>query len=507
MRRATPLRLLTATALAVLASAFAASVGSAATTPVTFAKAYSNLVAGKQFSITPQDVQSTSEGGYIALSTTQSAAETAPEVSWLLKLSSTGAAQSEQELGCLGTPPGDFADGVSVAQTADGGYVVAGSTIGCGSGSDCPPESGIQCALVEKVSSTGAVQWAKVYAAGAFGSALTRIRVTSDGGFIAVGTATTSAEANGGLILKLSSEGNVQWQRQLGPKSKTEALLNDVRQTSDGGYVVTGQVQTPNSSGQTHASVLVAKLSSSGSVEWQKRFNSFSKGVATASNTAQSIVQSTDGGYAVAGNWVSSKQPGECCSGALVLKLASTGKLQFQKAYSGGLFCFESGDGERCVNLGAIVNSIAQTSEGSYVLGGEANLKMEDGAPLVPWIAKISSEGALVSEHDYYESASTGRPISEFFAASALTSDGGVFGGGFTENSSNGDGELLAVKTEGAGLAGASCSVVHTATALTAKNPAFTEASESLPVVTTVSGSAASPATTVTTSVATQSDC
>jgi hypothetical protein len=50
-----------------------------------FVKSYSNLSGTTQFSVSPEDVQTTSDGGYIALGTTQSAT-TGVGVSWLVKL-------------------------------------------------------------------------------------------------------------------------------------------------------------------------------------------------------------------------------------------------------------------------------------------------------------------------------------------------------------------------------------------------------------------------------------
>ena len=503
-------RLLTLIALAMTTSVLVSPApASASTSALTFVKAYSNIVNTTQFALTPEDVQAASDGGYVGLAVTQSSSSTRPGVSWLLKLNASGGTQWQRALGCMSTPPGDYADGVSVAQAADGGYVVAGGTIGCGSGPNCPPSSGIACALVEKVSATGKVAWARVYHAGAAASALQKIRQTSDGGYIAVGTVTDASQNNAPLFLKLDSQGNVQWQRQLGPSGQIQALLNDVRQSADGGYVVTGELQTPSASGFPNQSVLAAKLDSGGGVLWERAFNSFaSRGIPNASENALSLIQSSDGGYVIAGNWGDATGPNQCCSGALLLKLNAAGNIRWQSAYSGGLYCFENGFNETCANLGAVAYSVHQTSDGGYVLVGDANLKLRDSIPLVPWIAKVDPSGNLLWQHDYYQANRfTGRPISEYFASAAPSSDGGFLGLGFTENASTGTGELFAVKTDSSGLAGAGCSDVHGATALNPVNPALTAVSESLPIATAVAPTGNSPATTMTTSVATQSDC
>jgi hypothetical protein len=476
-------------AVLLLASAPAAGA-------VTFVKAYSNFSGTTQFELTPEATQATSDGGYIALGLTQAASSTRAGVSWLLKLSSSGTPQWQRDLGCLSTPPGDYADGVSIVQTSDGGYVLGGGTIGCGSGSNCPALSGIQCALVEKVSSTGVVLWARVYNAGPNGSGITKIRQTSDGGLIAAGTIVGSGGVPGGLVLKLDGLGNVQWERRIAPGGSTQVLLNDVQQTSEGGYVVTGDLETPR------GSVLVVKLGSSGNIIWQRSF-----GAASSTSSAYSIVQSAGGGSLVAGLWDDSVN-GSCCSGALLLKLDSSGNIQWQTALSGGLYCFFNGFGETCANLSGLVYTAHQTADGGYVLTGDENLKLSDEVPIEPWIAKVDATGNLLWQHLYYQTnKSTGRPLSEYFADSAAASDGGFFALGFTENVVNGLGELFGVKTDSSGLAGSSCTDLHPGTALSPVAPSLTAAATSLPVSSTLTPVGGSPATTVATSVGTQSDC
>src|SRR5499427_735626 len=268
----------------------------------TFATAYSALVNGTQLNLTPEDVQATSDGGYIALAVTGSV--TGLGVNWLVKLSATGVPQWQEQVGCASPQgaPGDYADGVSVQQTADGGYVVAGGTIDCGSGSSCPPLSGRSCALVEKLDPAGRLTWARAYAAGPDGSALQQIRQTADGGYIAVGSFTDASQDTGALLLKLDSAGNVQWQKDLGPAGATGAYFNAVQQTADGGYVAAGAYYTPVA-GPAPTQVLVARFAADGSLAWQHGFASLgSAGAPTSVAVARSIISTADGGYAVAGN-------------------------------------------------------------------------------------------------------------------------------------------------------------------------------------------------------------
>ena len=73
--------------------------------------------------------------------------------------------------------------------------------------------------------------------------------------------------------------------------------------------------------------------------QWRLQFNHLSSsGSPDAGEHALSVIQSADGGFAVAGNWTNSTQPGQCCSGALLLKLQADGSIQWQNAYSGGVY-------------------------------------------------------------------------------------------------------------------------------------------------------------------------
>ena len=248
--------------------------------------------------------------------------------------------------------------------------------------------------------------------------------------------------------------------------------------------------------------MLVVKLDSSGKLQWQQGFNDF--GSQSGSATANSIVQTTDGGYLAAGHWFG---PGlSPTAGALLLKLDSSGSLQWQKAYSGGTYCYFNGFAEVCVPIGALVYSMHQASDGGYVLGGAGDLELLDSVPLVPWLAKVDLSGNLLWQNFYYQVYTTGRPLSQYFASAAPARDGGFIAVGFTEDYAKGLGLLYAVKTDSSGLCG-SCSEVHAATPLTAVDPALTTSKLSLPVSATAIPGVSSTSKTRTTAIIVKQDC
>src|SRR5438552_14358809 len=106
---------------------------------------------------------------------------------------------------------------------------------------------------------------------------------------------------------------------------------NSMQQTADGGYIVAGSTNSSGVPGHPHAWVL--KLDALGNVVWQKTYGG------VGPDGASSIDQTTDGGYIVAGSFmnstVSQKAP-------WVFKLDSTGNIVWQKTFSAGNDAFTS---------------------------------------------------------------------------------------------------------------------------------------------------------------------
>jgi len=171
----------------------------------------------------------------------------------------------------------------SIQQTSDGGYVVAGHI--------CTWQDGCQYShnfLVLKLTSGGDIEWQRGYGEGVARS----IQQTSDGGYIVAGyTASNLGDPGDLLVLKLTSNGYIEWQRRY-----EGGGASSVQQTSDGGYIVAGYYyisleEYPYES----IDYWVLKLTSSGDTEWQRKYGKSSL------NYANSIRETNDGGYIVAG--------------------------------------------------------------------------------------------------------------------------------------------------------------------------------------------------------------
>jgi hypothetical protein len=350
--------------------------------------------------------------------------------------------------------------------------------------------------LIERLDGSGNLVWARVYDAGAAGTAFTQIAQTGDGGYIAVGNATDLNQNTGALIVKLDGSGNVQWQRELGPTATSMAYFEAVRQTADGGYIAVGQVRDDTG----HMSVLAAKFDAAGNLTWQHGFNDLdANGNLTANENALAVLQTSDGGFAIAGSWNATTTPGSCCEGPLLLKLAPGGAIEWQKAYAGKVYCFFNGFSETCTAIGGVAYSLQQTADGGFVLAGDSNVELLDETPLEPWLARVDATGALVWQESVYQvNPATSRPLSEYFSSTALNPVGPA-AIGWTENLSNGLGELLGVQTDTTGAVG-SCVQVHPASLLAATDPGVVQLTPGLGVTTGTSSLSTAPVQTLVTS-------
>ena len=465
----------------------------AAATPVTYVKTYANFVPNttQQKDVTPHGVQATSDGGYILLASTPASGNNNPTVNWLVKTDSFGNPQWQKELGCFTAPPGDYTIGVSVQQAADGGYIVGGGAINVGA--NCGTGGSEQLAIAEKLDSGGNLVWSKSYSIGRYGAGITAIKQTMDGGFIATGGKyAVGPSPGGGLVLKLDLSGNVQWQTVLGPMGSNTAVFNAIQQSSDGGYVAAGTYYTSSSQCQPFQCQdgLVVKLDSSGKVQWQQALNAGS----SSSLFTDSVVQTSDGGFVAAGAWFGSTQ-----KGGLLVKLDSSGNILWQNAYSGGSYFG--------LQLGVVIYSVRQAPDGGFLLAGDGEDKLQEGGRLVPWLGKVDSNGNPGWEYFYYQVyAPTGRALSEYFAGADVAKDGGFVAAGWTEDYANGLGLLFVVKTDGAGLCG-NCPDLHPDVGLTVVDPGLTISPLSLPINTKATHGVNSPSKTKSTAIQTKKDC
>jgi hypothetical protein len=130
--------------------------------------------------------------------------------------------------------------GYSVKQTTDGGYVVAGFTRSFGAGS--------MDAWLVKTDSVGNVAWRRTYGTESTEQAIS-VRQTTDGGYIVAGWKSPPENLiSDAWLIKTDADGNELWEKTFGGSGSEEAL--SVIQASDGGYVITGSITSSGAGGQ-----------------------------------------------------------------------------------------------------------------------------------------------------------------------------------------------------------------------------------------------------------------
>jgi len=223
--------------------------------------------------------------------------------------------------------------GHSIQQTSDGGYVITGETYSFGAGE--------RDVFVIKLDSSGNLSWAKTIGGASYDISFS-IQQTSDGGYVITGE--TDVGGSNVFVIKLDSSGNLSWAKTIGGTKGNVGY--SIQQTSDGGYIITGE--TYSFGVGNDPDVFVIKLDSSGNLSWAKTIGG------TDWDFSYSIQQTSDGGYVITGETYSF---GAGSDDVFVIKLDSSGNLSWAKTIGGA----RSDSGF----------SIQQTSDGGYVITGE----------------------------------------------------------------------------------------------------------------------------------------
>jgi len=307
----------------------------------------------------------------------------------------------------------EYAYTSSIQQTSDGGYVVAGETESFGAGD--------WDIWILKLDEDGTIQWQKTYGGQSHDEA-SSIQQTSDGGYVVTGqTLSFGAGLSSVWVLKLREDGTIQWQKTFGgPEWWASEGAWSIQQTSDGGYIVAGFTTYFGVGGPMDFWVL--KLREDGAIQWQKTFG----GTGFDDARAGSIQQTSDGGYVVAGRTDSF---GAGRSDFWVLKLREDGTIQWQKTYGG------RADDQP--------HSIQQTSDGGYAVAGWT---YSFGAgDWDVWILKLDENGTIQWQKTY-----GGREWDEARSI-RQTLDGGYVVVGGTESFGAGGSDFWVLKLDGNG--------------------------------------------------------
>ena len=172
------------------------------------------------------------------------------------------------------------------------------------------------------------------------------VQQTTDGGFIVAGETDSYGAGNyDAYLIKTNSIGVIAWAKTYGDTAWNWA--NSVQQTTDGGYIVTGGTEY---SGNGQGDIWIFKTDASGVIQWQKTSGG------SGYDSGYDVRQTSDGGYIACGY-----QYGDASSGdnACLVRLDVNGMVLWTKTYSLGI-------------SDEYAYTVEQTSDGGFILGGEA---------------------------------------------------------------------------------------------------------------------------------------
>ncbi len=219
-------------------------------------------------------------------------------------------------------------------KTADGNYIIAGSSKSYGAGnSDF---------ILIKTDGNGDTLWVKTYGGSNLDEAYS-MAPTNDSGYVIAGyTKSFGGGVEDVYLVKTDGDGNVQWSRSFGDNVLQKAV--SVRQTTDNGFIIGAY------NFFTDFQFLLIKTDANGDTLWTNKYGS------GQSEVADQVIQTNDGGYAVIGYTVSWGAGNE---DLWLLKTDASGNVQWGKTYGG--------------NGNDYGYAVQQTSDGGYIIAGSTN--------------------------------------------------------------------------------------------------------------------------------------
>ena len=346
---------------------------------------YAQIVFQKAYGGTGMDnghsVCQTIDGGYIIAGTTTSFGSGGRDV-YVVKTDASGDTLWTKTFG--GAMDNEY--GFCVQQTSDSGYVISGVA---SSFDDVAGDI-----YLIKLNASGDTNWTRTY--GGIGVEWgNSVQQTTDGGYIMAGQ--TPAFGAGGFdayLVKTDASGNISWTKTIGSPGLEIAYA--IQQTADGGYIVTGQV---DSDGAGFGDFYLIKTNHLGDVEWTKAYG------VSGEESGVSVRQTTDGGYIIGG---SSEDTGTLGKDMCLIKTNSTGNILWANTYGGDFI-------DECYD-------VIQTNDEGYIMCGKS-FSFSSAGDYDVYIVKVNNQGAVLWSKTFGASGSGSQ--NEIGYSIQQTQDGG----------------------------------------------------------------------------------
>jgi len=228
----------------------------------------------------------------------------------------------------------DDESGQSVVESLDNGFIVAGTRT---------PSVGFSNGVLLKTDDRGDILWTNTLGEGA--TIESDVVWQADDGNIFVAGDINRGSFSDMYLCKLNSDGDSLWLKAYGGDSNENT--NDMVQTSDNGFVITGWTV---SYGSGSFDVYLVRTDSEGDTLWTKTFGG------TENDIGNSVKETQDGGFIVAGF---SNSFSDNNNDIYLIKTDENGDTLWTKTFK--------------INGNDIARSVIQTSDGGYAICGDTD--------------------------------------------------------------------------------------------------------------------------------------
>jgi len=275
-----------------------------------------------------------------------------------------------------------------------------------------------------KTDNTGNLTWEKIYNRLNARIIARWFEPTLDGGYIITGFGNKDIvwppDSNDIVLVKTDANGVIAWSKAF--DAGKDELGYCVRQTVDGGYIISGFHDAAPLSlvGNTYS--ILIKTDALGNLQWEKKYQIACRDLGTAEPFPWVVRQTADGGYVVVGTTVSTH-----AADLSVFRTDGAGNLLWAKSY----------DHDNTALRFSVGLDIIESSSGDLVIAGAMDKDRMTMKNNYPYILKISSTGILNSAK-FFET----NPLLFFqsgFSSVQETPDGGFFFSGMGGYSDFGD--------------------------------------------------------------------
>lgn len=296
--------------------------------------------------------------------------------------------------------------GYSVAQTLDGGHVIAGYTESFG--------AGYSDAYLVKTGSSGDTIWTRTYGGTGYDYGYS-VQQTADSGYIISGRTPDGSGYCDVYIIRTNAAGDTMWTRTYGGTGKEYG--NSVQLTSDGGFIIAGYTE---SFGAGPFDVYLIKTDAPGDTVWTRPYGG------AGTDQGSSVVQTPGGGYVIAG-WTDSYGAGNY--DAYLVKTNASGDTMWTRTYGGADYDWGY--------------SAQQTADSGYIIAGVTQSFGAGDRDV--WLIKTDAYGDTQWTRTY-----GGASMDEGYFG-AQTSDGGYIIAGLTFSFGAGECDVYLVRTDALG--------------------------------------------------------